>query len=119
MNVSLGRRRDLRRDGTDAEAALWVHLRAKRLGGFKFRRQHPCGPYILDFYCARAQLAIELDGGQHFEPYAEAYDQRRTSFLRRRGIRVVRFATDLVFLEPAAVVAAIARALGLDADPSP
>jgi len=64
--VALARRRALRRDGIDAEAVLWLYLRAKRFGGLKFRRQHPCGPYILDFYCPRALLAIELDGGQHF-----------------------------------------------------
>jgi very-short-patch-repair endonuclease len=79
----------------------------------KFRRQHPCGPFILDFYAPRRRLAIELDGGQHYEKEAQAYDARRTEFLGARGIRVLRFPTDLVFRERDGVVAAIALALGL------
>jgi very-short-patch-repair endonuclease len=110
--------RALRRTGTDAEAALWVQLRAKRLAGFKFRRQHPCGPYILDFYCPGTRLAVELDGGQHFEARAQAYDQRRTAYLRRRGVRVIRFQTDLVFRELSEVMEAIWLALG-GGGPSP
>jgi len=90
---------------------LWAHLRAKRFAGFKFRRQHPCGPYILDFYCPDAHLAVELDGGQHFTATAQAYDQRRTEFLRRRGVTVIRFQTDLVFREQTAVLEEILRVL--------
>ena len=118
MNVPLARRRALRRNSTDAESALWFHLRAKRFAGFKFRRQHSCGPYILDFYCARRHLAVELDGGQHFEPLALAYDERRTAYLGRFGVKVLRFTNDLVFRELTAVLEAIALALGV-ADPSP
>ncbi|HEY2730736.1 MAG TPA: endonuclease domain-containing protein [Polyangia bacterium] len=87
MDLLLARRRALRRASTDAEAALWGQLRARRFAGFKFRRQHPCGPYILDFYRAGSRVAVELDGGQHFEPAAKAYDERRTAYLRHRGIR--------------------------------
>jgi very-short-patch-repair endonuclease len=118
VKASLARRRDLRRNSTDAEAALWSCLRAKRFAGFKFRRQHPCGPYILDFYCPAARLAIELDGGQHFEAAAQAYDERRTEYLRRRDIEVLRFSTHLVFTETAAVIEGIALALGI-LGPSP
>ena len=117
MNVSLGRRRALRQRSTDAEATLWAHLRAKRLAAFKFRRQHPCGPYILDFYCAAAQLAVELDGGQHFLPLAQAYDRRRTAYLGRRGIKVLRFPCDLVFRELPALLEAIAVSLGVGPSP--
>jgi len=117
MDTPLARRRELRRDSTDAEVALWSHLRAHRFAGFKFRRQHPCGPFILDFFCARRKLAIELDGGQHFEPTAQVYDARRTSYLASRGITVLRFATDLVFRETEAVLMAIAIALGVDDAP--
>jgi very-short-patch-repair endonuclease len=117
VNVALDRRRALRHTSTDAEAALWFHLRARRLSGFKFRRQHPCGPYILDFYCPGKHLAVELDGGQHFESAAQAYDERRTMYLRRRGINVLRFANDVVFNELDAVLDEIARALG--GGPSP
>jgi len=119
MNVSLARRRALRQASTDAEIALWAHLRAKRFAGFKFRRQHPFGPYILDFYCARQALAIELDGGQHYEPERQAYDERRTALLRRAGVEVLRFQTDLIFREPTAVLEVIARALGMLGGPSP
>ena len=117
MDVALARRRALRRTSTEAESVLWWQLRAKRFAGFKFRRQHSCGPYILDFYCPAEQLAIELDGGQHFEPRAEAYDERRTDYLRRRNITVLRFSNDLVFTELEAVLEAIAVALC--GDPSP
>jgi very-short-patch-repair endonuclease len=111
MDLSLARRRALRRNSTDAEAALWFHLRAKRLAGFKFRRQHPCGPYILDFYCPNRRLAVELDGGQHFSPTGQDYDRRRTAFLHRQGIAVLRFQTDLVFRDGIAILDAILRAL--------
>jgi very-short-patch-repair endonuclease len=59
--------RNLRKTQTDAEQILWLKLRSRRLSGFKFRRQHPIDNYILDFYCNEAQLAIEIDGGQHAE----------------------------------------------------
>jgi very-short-patch-repair endonuclease len=118
VNTSLARRRDLRRNSTDAEAALWSRLRAKRFAGFKFRRQHPCGRYILDFYCPAERLAVELDGGQHFEAAGQAYDERRTEYLRSRGIDVIRFPTHLVFTEAEVVVDLIALALGM-VGPSP
>jgi very-short-patch-repair endonuclease len=90
------------------------------MAGFKFRRQHPCGRYVLDFYCAELKLAIELDGGQHWSLEVQAYDARRSGFLRRQGITVLRFPTDLVFRERLAVLEEIARALGIGApDPSP
>ena len=118
MDPRLARRRQLRRDSTDAEAVLWSHLRAHRFASFKFRRQHSCGPFIIDFFCARRRLAIELDGGQHFEAAAQAYDARRTVYLAGRGITVLRFGSDLVFRETGAVLGAIARALAIEL-PSP
>jgi very-short-patch-repair endonuclease len=111
VSTSLQRRRSLRRQTTDAEATIWRYLRDRRFDGFKFRRQHACGPYILDFFCPERRLAIELDGGQHFEPAVQQNDQRRTAFLRARGIWVLRFNNDQVFLETDAVLEAIARAL--------
>jgi very-short-patch-repair endonuclease len=111
MDVKLDQRRQLRRESTDAEAALWSLLRGRRLAGAKFRRQHPCGPYILDFYCAQRHLAIELDGGQHFERAGQAYDGRRSQYLASRGITVLRFATGLIFREQGSVLMAIAIAL--------
>jgi very-short-patch-repair endonuclease len=80
--------RKLRHNGTDAERALWFHLRDRRLGGLKFRRQHPIGPYTVDFACVEAGLVVELDGGQHLE--ARSRDAARTAFLESRGWRVIR-----------------------------
>jgi len=114
MDVKLDQRRQLRRNSTDAEAALWALLRGRRFGGTKFRRQHPCGPFILDFFCMRQKLAIELDGGQHFEAAGQAYDARRDAYLAARGIRVLRFGADLIFRERESVLMAIAVALGIE-----
>ena len=118
MHTALARRRALRRNSTDAERLLWQHLRAHRFADFKFRRQHSCGPYILDFYCPGRRLAIELDGGQHYEAAVSAYDERRTQFLRTHGVRVVRFQNDVFLREREAVLEEIARALGIGV-PSP
>ena len=83
------RARELRRDDTDAEARLWAALRDRRLGGWRWKRQVPQGPYIVDFYCPEAQLVVELDGGQHAEQVE--YDERRTAWLAGQGLRVIRF----------------------------
>ena len=81
--------RRLRRKQTDVERLLWSRLRDRRLGGWKFRRQMPIGPYVADFACFKAKLIIELDGGQHQSK--EKYDSRRTEFLHTNGWEVVRF----------------------------
>jgi very-short-patch-repair endonuclease len=103
--------RNLRQSTTDAEQLLWRHLRNRRLAGYKFRRQHPVPPYILDFYCDAAQLAIELDGGQHNTDEARAHDEIRARFLASRGIQVLRFWNDVVLTETDAVLEAIHKAL--------
>jgi very-short-patch-repair endonuclease len=79
-------------------------LRRDRVGKIKFRRQHPVGPYILDFYCAAAKLAIEIDGAVHNEPKQIAHDRRRTAWLHERGVRVVRLSAVSVMTDQAAVV---------------
>ena len=83
--------RQLRSSGSDAEKRLWSCLRNRQLLGFKFRRQHPVGRFIVDFYCHEARVAIEMDGGQHAEEYQSAYDARRTELLQVKGIKVIRF----------------------------
>jgi len=103
----LKRCRTLRRDSTDAEGLVWFLLRNRRLGGFKFRRQHPVGPYILDFYCQETKLAIELDGGQHNSPEEMIYDQERTCYLSALGIRVLRFWNNEVLNNPEGVLQVI------------
>ena len=87
--------RRLRREPTDAERLLWYRLRARRLRGHKFRRQHPVGPYFADFACVEAMLVVELDGGQHAARVG--YDERRTAFLKGQGFRVLRFWNNDVF----------------------
>ena len=88
--------RKLRSDMTDAERKLWSLLRNNRLGA-KFRRQVPYGPYILDFYCVKARLVIELDGSQHYTPEGRRRDARRDAYLRSDGLKVLRFLNDEVF----------------------
>jgi very-short-patch-repair endonuclease len=87
--AATGRARALRRDDTAAEARLWSALRDRRLGGWKWRRQVPKGPFIVDFYCAQASLVVELDGGGHSETLE--HDARRTASLAALGLRVIRF----------------------------
>ena len=105
------RARQLRQRQTDAEKRLWYHLRARRLGGHKFRRQHPVGPYIADFYCEAARLVIEVDGGGHNEPPQRVSDQRRTLCLERLGLRVLRFWNDEVLVHTEQVLEVLLSAL--------
>jgi very-short-patch-repair endonuclease len=81
----------LRRDQTDVEGKLWLALRDRGFHGFKFRRQQPVGPYIVDFICFDARLVIELDGGQHGTMAGEAADAKRSTRLGEDGYRVRRF----------------------------
>ena len=81
--------RHLRKNPTDAEQKLWSCLRRKQLHGYRFRRQRPIGPYIVDFVCLEVSLIIEVDGGQHAEQIEK--DEARTSFLEKEGFRVIRF----------------------------
>jgi len=87
----LNRCRELRQSSTNAEQRLWKFLRNKQLGGFKFRRQHPLGPFILDFYCMEAKLAIELDGSGHADKSKRCYDAERSDRIANKGIQVLRF----------------------------
>jgi very-short-patch-repair endonuclease len=80
----------MRRNPTRAEDRVWAWLRNRRFDGVKFRRQVPIGRYIVDFYSADVEVAIELDGTHHRSPEMNDYDGQRTAFLRGRGIEVVR-----------------------------
>ncbi|MGF7152068.1 very-short-patch-repair endonuclease [Sphingomonas zeicaulis] len=102
------RGRALRRNATEAETLLWRALREK-LPEAKFRRQQALGPYFADFCSHRAQLVVEVDGGQHAE--AEAYDAARTAFIGGEGYRVIRFWNHEVLTNPDGVLARIAQAL--------
>lgn len=102
------RAKELRRNMTRPEKTLWWLLRRNALGKH-FRRQHPIGPYILDFYCALAKLCIEVDGPAHEDRRDK--DQRRTAWLEREGIRVLRFSVDEIEERPAAVLATLRQTL--------
>ena len=80
----------LRRRMSHAESLLWKELRANRLDGLHMRRQHPLGPYVVDFFCASVKLAIEVDGGVHDLPGRRERDAARSAWLRARGIRTLR-----------------------------
>ena len=99
--------RRLRRDETPAEKALWRHLRDRQLEGFKFRRQQPIGHYVVDFFCPRAKLVVEVDGDTHAE--SARHDADRTGWLSRRGYRVVRFTNADVHRNLQLVLEAILR----------
>ena len=86
--MSIARARRLRQEMTEAERRLWSVLRGRQLGGWKFRRQHPLGPYVLDFACFERHVAVEADGGQHA---GSEHDQRRTLWLEGQGWRLLRF----------------------------
>jgi very-short-patch-repair endonuclease len=81
------RARELRKNATDAERRLWARLRLKQLGGYRFRRQMPLGPYVVDFVCLERRLVIEVDGSQH----GDDPDAARTAWLEAQDFRVVRF----------------------------
>ena len=97
--------RELRTNQTDAEDLIWEIVRAKRFLGIKFRRQHPVGNYIVDFYCDSLKLAIELDGSQHAENVN--YDEKRTTELSRQGIEVLRFWNNDVLANTESVLEAV------------
>ena len=85
------RARRLRAEPTDAEQKLWQALRRNQIDGLSFRRQHPVGPYTLDFYCATIRLGIEIDGGQHNFELERLRDEQRSQWLASKDIKIIRF----------------------------
>ncbi|WP_274630718.1 endonuclease domain-containing protein [Arvimicrobium flavum] len=104
----IARARSLRRGDNQAEAVLWNELKARRLGGHKFVRQMPFGPYFADFACRSAKLIIELDGSQHAD---SEYDRRRDEFMRSCGYSVIRFWSSDVLRSKTSVCETILAAL--------
>ena len=102
------RARELRQEMTPAEELLWGRLRRKQLNGLKFRRQHPLGPFIADFYCAEYRLVVEIDGDVH--KGQREYDIVRTEWFEAHGYRVIRFRNDDVMKDIEIVLAAIQAA---------
>jgi very-short-patch-repair endonuclease len=105
------RRRQLRKRQTPAEDFLWQHLRGNKLGGFKFRRQHSIGSYIVDFYCAPVKLAIEIDGSIHRRKDVRENDVQKTAYLDSLRIRVIRFSNHEVLDNVEGVKNSLLRAL--------
>ena len=87
----------LRKNQTKEEAKLWYQF--LRLYPLRFRRQFQIDPYIVDFYCAKAKLVVELDGSQHYDPQRKLYDTKRTLFLKNKGLTVLRFTNTEVNLQ--------------------
>ncbi len=101
--------RRLRREQTALEARLWHEVRGKRLEGWKFRRQVPIGPYVVDFVCLEARLIVEVDGPLHLLPENRRRDAGRDAVLLERGFRILRFDAEVAL---GRVVEDIRRALG-------
>jgi very-short-patch-repair endonuclease len=93
--------RDLRKNPTEAERALWRHIRRRQLDECKFRRQCPLGRYTVDFVCLEKKLIVEINGGHHAEQVAP--DAHRTAWLEAQGFRVLRFWNHDVLSDPQAV----------------
>ena len=106
------RARYMRQNPTPAENILWRRLRCKRVRGFHFRRQHPIGRFIVDFYCSAARLVIEIDGSSHDTTEQKEFDAARQAHLEEIGLRVLRFSNTQVVNETDAVVAVIAESVG-------
>ncbi len=90
-------RQKLRTDPTAAEKQLWLLLQSRQIEGFKFRRQHGIGKYIVDFYCPKANLIIEIDGDSHFEPGARKKDAKREQYLKDNNFQILRFTDNDIF----------------------
>ncbi|MBD2424671.1 endonuclease domain-containing protein [Phormidium sp. FACHB-1136] len=121
--------RELRKEQTSAEGLLWAALRNRQLEGLKFRRQHPLGRYIADFYCAERRLVIELDGAVHDLPDQQEYDRIREDIIRAQNLTVLRFRNEAVETDLEGVLFGIYQAVvgemtsppspGLTSPPSP
>jgi len=102
------RARELRREQTPSEEALWDLLRDRSALNLKFRRQHLIGPYVADFYCHELKLIVELDGGVHHDPSQAAHDQNRDANLTSLGYKILRFANEDIHENPQTVLDRIA-----------
>jgi very-short-patch-repair endonuclease len=105
--------RQLRENMTDAETHLWTKIRRKQLKGYQFYRQKPIGDYIVDFFCPRAKLVIEIDGSHHLIGEAIEYDRIRDDYLSSLGLRVLRFTNTEVLMHIEGVVESIDKEIPL------
>ena len=107
------RAKELRKNMTPAEKMLWQRLRNYQLDGFYFRRQHPIKYFIADFYCAKADLIVEVDGGVHNDPDAQEWDINRTAELEKSGITVIRFTNEEVLNDIESVIQKIRQQINI------
>lgn len=117
--IETRRARKLRRNATAAEKIMWGRLKNRALGGFKFVRQLPIGPFIGDFACRECKLIVELDGETHSSEEELAADTRRTDYLNTHSYRVIRFTNQQVYEDADAVAEAILAVLGAGSGQSP
>ena len=108
--------RDLRKRQTEAESKLWERLRRKQLCGYKFRRQHPIGPYVADFFCSSEGLVVEVDGGIHETAAQREHDELRDRAMVEFGLSFVRVTNREVFEDIEAVLELILDALRCSPD---
>jgi very-short-patch-repair endonuclease len=109
---TIQRARALRRTLSLPEALMWRALRRRGLAGLRFRRQHPIGPYILDFYCQELRLAVEIDGQSHDQVEQIAHDERRTAWLKLQGVTVLRLSARVVLADMDAALGVIRVSAG-------
>jgi very-short-patch-repair endonuclease len=107
----LEKRRALRASPTEAEKQIWYKLRKRNINGYKFRRQYSIGPYIADFFCPQAKLAVEIDGNVHNSTDAQEYDKVRDEFMQSIGIQILRFTNSEVENNPEKIVEEIIKAI--------
>ena len=91
------KRRELRKNLTKAEEILWKHLKGKQISGFRFRRQYSIDKFVIDFYCPKVKLAIELDGSGHEEDHMHIYDNHREEIIRSLEVTFLRFKNIEIF----------------------
>ena len=90
------RRKDLRNNPTKAEELLWSVLKGRKPGGYKIRRQYGVGKYVIDFYCVKKKLGIEVDGEIHDNEDSREYDKEREEFINNFGIRIFRIPNEII-----------------------
>ena len=98
---------------TRSEVALWSALRGKRLNGLRFRRQHPIGPYVVDFYCAQHRLAVEVDGEVHATERGQERDAERDQWIESSGVLIIRIPSVVVLTDMDEALRRIAEAVGM------
>ncbi|PKN29349.1 MAG: hypothetical protein CVU64_08735 [Deltaproteobacteria bacterium HGW-Deltaproteobacteria-21] len=111
--------RHLRKDLTDSERVLWSRVRGRQILGVQFYRQKPLGDYIVDFYSPKTRLVVEIDGSQHKEKNAAEKDRVRDEYLRKAGLRVIRFDSREVLEQTEAVTDVIYRVIAASLEEHP